>query len=57
MFVETYYDERNAIPASTGEPPIPYPELSGEAKKGAAVMAVPVFGQLSAAYKNDGNMV
>ncbi len=31
MFVETYYDERSAIPASTGEPPIPYPELLGEA--------------------------
>ncbi len=31
MFVETYYDERAAIPASTGEPLIPYPELSGEA--------------------------
>ena len=31
MFIETYYDERVAIPTSTSEPVIPYPELSGEA--------------------------
>jgi len=31
MFIETYYDERAAVPASTSEPVIPYPELSGEA--------------------------
>ena len=30
MFIETYYDERSAVPASTSEPMIPYPELSGE---------------------------
>jgi len=30
MFIETYYDERAAVPASTGEPMIPYPELLGE---------------------------
>jgi hypothetical protein len=30
MFIETYYDERAAILASTSEPMIPYPELSGE---------------------------
>ena len=30
MFIETYYDERAAVPGSTGEPMIPYPELSGE---------------------------
>ncbi len=30
MFVETYRDENAAIPASTGEPAIPYPELLGE---------------------------
>jgi hypothetical protein len=30
MFIETYYDERTAVPASTSEPMIPYPELSGE---------------------------
>src|SRR4029077_15564097 len=30
MFIETYYDERTAVPASTNEPMIPYPELSGE---------------------------
>jgi hypothetical protein len=30
MFIETYYDERAAVPASTTEPVIPYPELSGE---------------------------
>ncbi len=31
MFIETYYDERTGIPATTNEPVIPYPELSGEA--------------------------
>ena len=31
MFIETYYDERAAVPASTSEPVIPYPELSGVA--------------------------
>jgi hypothetical protein len=30
MFIETYYDERAAVPGSTSEPAIPYPELSGE---------------------------
>ncbi len=30
MFVETYRDESAALPASTGEPAIPYPELLGE---------------------------
>ena len=30
MFIETYYDERAAVPASTSEPVIPYPELFGE---------------------------
>jgi hypothetical protein len=30
MFIETYYDERAAVPASTSEPMIPYPELLGE---------------------------
>ena len=30
MFRETYYDERTAVPASTSEPMIPYPELSGD---------------------------
>jgi hypothetical protein len=30
MFIETYYDERAAIPGSTSEPTIPYPELAGE---------------------------
>ena len=30
MFIETYYDERAAVPGSTSEPMIPYPELSGE---------------------------
>ncbi|HEY7323127.1 MAG TPA: hypothetical protein VIE89_36685 [Candidatus Binatia bacterium] len=29
MFIETYYDERVALPA-TSEPAIPYPELVGE---------------------------
>jgi hypothetical protein len=28
MFIETYYDERAALPGSTSEPMIPYPELS-----------------------------
>src|SRR4030095_3097967 len=31
MFIETYYDERAAVPTSTNQPVIPYPELSGEA--------------------------
>ena len=31
MFIETYYDERAAVPGSTSEPVIPYPELSEEA--------------------------
>jgi hypothetical protein len=30
MFIETYYDDRAAVPGSTTEPVIPYPELSGE---------------------------
>jgi hypothetical protein len=30
MFIETYYDDRAAVPGSTSEPMIPYPELSGE---------------------------
>jgi hypothetical protein len=30
MFIETYYDDRAAVPGSTSEPVIPYPELSGE---------------------------
>jgi hypothetical protein len=30
MFIETYYDGRAAVPGSTREPMIPYPELSGE---------------------------
>src|SRR4029450_8964065 len=30
MFIETYFDERRAVPGSTSEPVIPYPELSGE---------------------------
>jgi hypothetical protein len=30
MFIETYYDERAAVLTSTGEPAIPYPELSGD---------------------------
>jgi hypothetical protein len=30
MFIETYYDDRAAIPGSATEPMIPYPELSGE---------------------------
>ena len=30
MFIETYYDERAAVPVTTSEPMIPYPELSGE---------------------------
>jgi hypothetical protein len=29
MFIETYYDERSAVPGTPGEPTIPYPELSG----------------------------
>lgn len=30
MFIETYYDETSAFPASSGEPAIPYPELMGK---------------------------
>jgi hypothetical protein len=30
MFIETYYDDRAAVPGSTTEPMFPYPELSGE---------------------------
>ena len=30
MFIETYYDDRTAVPGSLSEPMIPYPELSGE---------------------------
>ena len=30
MFIETYYDDRATLSASTSEPMIPYPELSGE---------------------------
>src|SRR5262245_42356861 len=30
MFLETCHDDRAAVLASTGEPIIPYPELSGE---------------------------
>src|SRR5215510_10166665 len=30
MFIETYYDDRAAVPGSTSEPVLPYPELSGE---------------------------
>ena len=30
MFIETYYDDRAAVPGSTSETAIPYPELSGE---------------------------
>jgi|SRR5207249_2325634 len=30
MFIETYYDDRAAVPGSTSEPMIPYPELSGK---------------------------
>jgi hypothetical protein len=29
MFIETYYDDRAAVPGSTSEPVVPYPELSG----------------------------
>ncbi len=36
MFIETYYDERAAVPASTSEPVIPYPELSGGGTGGVA---------------------
>ena len=31
MFIETYYDDRAALPAGTNVPQIPYPELTGEA--------------------------
>ena len=30
MFIETYYDRTATVPATTSEPMIPYPELSGE---------------------------
>ena len=30
MFIETYYDDRAPVLASTSEPTIPYPELSGD---------------------------
>src|SRR5437867_13106898 len=30
MFIETYYHDRAAVPGTTSEPMIPYPELSGE---------------------------
>ena len=30
MYIETYYDEKAAVPGSTSDPVIPYPELSGE---------------------------
>jgi hypothetical protein len=30
MFIETFYDERAAVPGSASEPVIPYPELSGK---------------------------
>jgi len=30
MFVETFYDERHVVPASSPERAIPYPELVGE---------------------------
>jgi len=30
IFIETYYDERQMVPASSREPAIPYPELAGE---------------------------
>ena len=30
MFIETYHDDRATALGSTGEPMIPYPELSGE---------------------------
>jgi hypothetical protein len=30
MFIETYYDDRAAVPGSTSETVIPYPELAGE---------------------------
>src|SRR5262249_13959501 len=33
MFIETYYDDRAAVPTSTSEPIIPFPELSGEELK------------------------
>jgi hypothetical protein len=29
MFIETYYDERAAVPGSTSEPMIPYPARGG----------------------------
>ena len=33
MFIETYYDERSALFASSSEAAIPYPELVGEELK------------------------
>jgi hypothetical protein len=30
IFIETYYDERQMVTASSREPAIPYPELAGE---------------------------
>jgi hypothetical protein len=30
MFIETYYDEKATVPATTSAPMIPYPELSAE---------------------------
>ncbi len=30
MFIETYYDEKVSLPATTNEPIVPYPELLGE---------------------------
>ncbi len=30
MFIETYYDEKSAVPAGSGRLAIPYPELVGE---------------------------
>jgi hypothetical protein len=30
MFVETYYDDRAAVPGIRNDPTIPYPELLGE---------------------------
>jgi hypothetical protein len=30
MFIETYYKDSAALPGSTGETVIPYPELTGD---------------------------
>jgi hypothetical protein len=30
MYIETYYDENSTVLATSGEPAIPYPELTGE---------------------------